>query len=281
MSAPTPSGPPLRLDPLDEPESIDDVLRNIDQIVDWAMRAESHIGYFAVLYKRTTLAIRDAIKEDVFDDGPRMADLDIAFARRYFNALNAYFHPDKGQYPTLPWEVAFVGDHEGQAIILQHMMAGLNAHITFDLGLAVFAVAPDSMDSLQADYNRVNKILRKQLPDVLKVLDQLSPEIRWTRWVIPGEIGALQRSVTKLRRGAWNFAFYLATHSPSVTQKTVHQQAWTAALGSWYLQPPTRWNPSPALFRRIAKHESRDVASNLRALENVSNTPHKPPKGYR
>ena len=28
-------------------------------------------------------------------------------------------------------------------------------------------------------------------------------------------------------------------------------------------------------------HESRDVASNLRALEEVSNTPHKPPKGYR
>jgi hypothetical protein len=281
MSAPAPSGPPPRPGLLADPTTIDDVLHNIDKIIDWAISAESHIGYFAALYKRTTLAIRDAVNDKAFDDGPRMEKLDIAFARRYFTALNAYFYPAKGPGPTLPWEVAFVGDHDDQAIILQHMLAGLNAHITFDLGLAVFTVAPDSMDSLEADYNRVNTILCKQLPDVLKVLDQLSPEIRWTRWVIPGELRVLERSLTKLRAGAWLFAYYLATHSPSVTQKTVHQQAWTAALGSWYLQPPTRWNPLPALFRRIAKHESHDVASNLRALEDVSNNPHKPPKGYR
>jgi hypothetical protein len=281
MSAPTPPGPALPLGRLAEPENMDDVLGNIDQIVNWAMKAQSHIGYFAVLYRRTTLAIRDAINDDVFDNGPRMAELDVAFARRYFSALNAYFYRDDVHGPTLPWEVAFVGDNDGQVTILQHMMAGLNAHITFDLGLAVFAVAAHSMDSLADDYNRVNTILCKQLPDVLKVIDKLSPEIRWTRWLIPGEIGVLDRTLTKLRSGAWHFAYYLATHPPSVTEKTVHQQAWTAALGSWYLQPPTRWSPVPALVRTIAKHESHDVASNLRALEDVSNTPHKPPKGYR
>ena len=37
-------------------QNIDDVLRNIDQIIDWAISAQSHIGYFAVLYQRTTLA---------------------------------------------------------------------------------------------------------------------------------------------------------------------------------------------------------------------------------
>lgn len=281
MSAAAPSGPPSRPGRITEPTTVADVLVNIDKIIDWAIASESHIGYFAVLYKRTTLAIRDAVIDKVFDDGPRMESLDIAFARRYFNALNAYFYPNKTEGPTLPWEVAFVGDHDDQAIILQHMMAGLNAHISFDLGLAVFEVAPDSMDSLEDDYNRVNTILCKQLPDILKVLDKLSPEIRWTRWVIPGEIRLLDRSLTKLREGAWLFAYYLATHPPSVTEKTVHQQAWTAALGSWYLQPPTRFNLVPALFRAIGRHESRDVPGNLRALEDVSNTPHKPRKGYR
>ena len=176
MSAPAPSGPPPRPGLLADPTTIDDVLHNIDKIIDWAISAESHIGYFAALYKRTTLAIRDAVNDNAFDDGRRMEKLDIAFARRYFTALNAYFYPAEGPGPTLPWEVAFVGDHDDQAIILQHMLAGLNAHITFDLGLAVFTVAPDSMDSLEADYNRVNTILCKQLPDVLKVLDQLSPK---------------------------------------------------------------------------------------------------------
>jgi hypothetical protein len=273
MAAPTPPSPAPVLDPLDEPHSIEDVLRNIEKIVDWASRTQSHIGYFAVLYRRTTLAIRDAVSRNVFQDGPRMERLDIAFARRYFHALNAYFHPDKS--PTLPWEVAFVGDHDDQAIILQHMLAGLNAHITFDLGLAVFEIAANTMDSLDVDYHRVNGILNDQLPDVVKVIDQLSPELRWTRYLIPGEIRMLQRSVVKLREGAWNFAYYLATHEPSVTQRTVHQEAFAAALGSWYLQPPARITPFPALVRAIGKHEIRDVASNLQALDKVSNTPHK------
>ncbi|OBF07192.1 hypothetical protein A5730_12750 [Mycobacterium sp. ACS4054] len=281
MAAPTPSAPEFRPHWLDEPKTIDDVLRNIDRVIDWAKTAESHLGYFAVLYRRTTLAIRDAIGDNVFEDGARMADLDIAFARRYFNALNAYFYPERGRGPTLPWEVAFVGDHDDQAIILQHMMAGLNAHITFDLGLAVFAVAGDSMDRLAVDYNRVNKILCKQLPDVLKVIDTLSPEIRWTRWLVPGEIRALDRSLVKLRRGAWEFAYFLATHRSKVTEKMVHQEAWAAALGSFYLQPPGRVTPFPALVRLIGKHEIRDVPANLHALEDVSNSPHRPRKGYR
>ncbi|WP_118914054.1 DUF5995 family protein [Mycobacterium shigaense] len=265
---------------LAEPQSVEDVLHNIDQIIDWATKAESHIGYFAVLYRRTTLAIRDAVKAGAFEDGPRMEALDVAFARRYFNAVNAYFQPGSADGPTLPWEVAFLGDHDGQAIILQHLMAGLNAHITFDLGLAVHAIAPESMDSLEVDFFRVNKVLCQQLPGVLKVIDQLSPEIRWTRWLIPGEVQVLDRTLMKLRRGAWDFAYYLATHRPTVAQRTVHQEAFAAAVGSWYLQPPARVTPFPALVRQIGKHEIRDVPSNLKALDEVSHNPHKPQKGY-
>jgi hypothetical protein len=281
MSAPHPSGPPLRPARLAEPDNIADVLRNIDQVIEWATKAESHIGYFAVLYRRTTLAIRDAVNAGAFTDGPRMERLDVAFARRYFNALNGYFYPGAGDGATLPWEVAFLGDHDGQAIILQHMLAGLNAHITFDLGLAVYAIAAHSMDGLADDYRRVNKILCQQLPDVLRVIDKLSPEIRWTRWLIPGEIHVLDRTLVQLREGAWNFAYYLATHQPTVPQRTVHQEAWAAAVGSWYLQPPERLTPFPTLVRQVGKHECRDVASNLRALEEVSTRPHKPRKGYR
>ena len=71
MSASAPPTPSRPLDRLEEPETIDDVLRNVDQIIDWSIKAESHIGYFAVLYKRTTLAIRAGIDEGVFDDGQR------------------------------------------------------------------------------------------------------------------------------------------------------------------------------------------------------------------
>jgi hypothetical protein len=275
MSAPAPATPSLPLDRLEEPETIDDVVRTIDHIIGWAIKAESPIGYFAVLYRRCTLAIREAINEDVFDDGHRMEELDVAFGRRYFNALNAYFHPAEYQGPTLPWAVAFVGDQDDQAIILQHMLAGLNAHITFDLGLALLATAAHSLDSLTNDYNRVNVILCAQIPGIVKVVEQLSPDLRLSRWLVPDEGGVLKDALTKLRRGAWLFAIYVAMHPEKALPKTLHQEAWTAALSSWYLQPSEQWTGLPRLIRAVARHESDDVAGNIRALDAITRIPEK------
>ena len=281
MSATAPTRSPLPLDRLEDVETIDDVLRNIDEIIGWAIKAESHIGYFAVLYRRCTLAIREAVNAGVFDDGNRIAELDVAFARRYFNALNAYFYPDdNNQGLTLPWAVAFVGDQDDKAIILQHMLAGLNAHITFDLGLGLVAVAANSLDALTNDYNRVNGILCAQIPGIVKVVEQLSPDLRWSRWLLPDEIGILKDALTKLRRGAWLFAIYVTMHSRHARQKTLHQEAWTAALNSWYLQPSEQWTGLPRLIRAIAKHESRNVAANIRALDAITSTPEKLDKAH-
>ena len=282
MSAPVAPSPPLPLDRLEEPGSIDDVLRTIDQILDWSINAQSNIGYFATLYKRVTVAIRDAIDNGVFDDGRRIEQLDVAFARRYVNALNAYFYPDEYQGPTLPWEVAFVGDQNDQAIILQHMMTGLNAHITFDLGLAVLAVAANSLDKLEDDFNRVNAVLCSQIPGILDVVEELSPNFRVIRRVLPNkvEVALLKRMVTKLRRSAWYFAIYMDLHPGSAREKRVNQASWTAATGAWYLQPPARLTPFPILVRAIARRESRDVAANLRALEKIKNSPQKLNESY-
>jgi hypothetical protein len=52
------------------------------------------------------------------------------------------------------------------------------------------------------------------------------------------------------------------------------------ALGVGYLQPLPRLTPFPALVRAVAKHESRDVAGNIRALEEITNAPDKLDKAY-
>jgi Family of unknown function (DUF5995) len=263
----------LRLGRLEAPETIDDVLRNVDQIIKWSIKAESHIGYFAVVYKRVTLAIREAITDGQFDDGDRVARLDVAFAQRYFNALNAYFYPNEYPDLTLAWEVAFVGDLDGRAIILQHLMSAFNAHITFDLGMACCTIAPDSLDTLENDFNRVNAVLCSQIPGIIDVLQRLSPELRWIRRLIPDELGVFDRMLKKLRQGAWLFAIYMALHPESAIQKRVNQAASTAALGAWYLQPPAQLTLFRVLISAVAKHESHDVVANIRALEGISNAP--------
>ena len=275
MSAPVPPQPPPQMEPLAQAKGIDDVLRNVEQIIDWSIKAQSHLGYFAVMYKRVTLAIRAAISAGDFENGDRIERLDVAFAQRYFNALNAYFHPNEYRGLTLPWEVAFVGDQDGQAIILQHLMTAFNAHISFDLGMACFTIAADSLDDLEPDFDRVNAILCSQIPGTLKVVQQLSPELQWARRLIPDEVGILKRALMKLRKGAWWFAIYMAMHPENATAKQVNQASWTAALGSWYLQPTRVWTPLPMLISAVAKHESRDVVDNIRALEEIK-SPHDP-----
>ena len=127
--------------------------------------------------------------------------------------------------------------------MLQHMMAGLNAHITFDLGLALIVVAANSLDKLEGDYHRVNGILCSQIPGMLDIVQTLSPELRLIRWLIPNEIWLLKRMLTKLRQSAWLFAIYLAMHPDKAQAKRVNQSAWTAAMGAWYLHPPLKLKP--------------------------------------
>ena len=280
MPAPAPPGAPA-LDRLKEPGTIDDVLCNLDQIIDWAKEAQNPIGYFTVLYRRITLAIRDAINDGTFVDGHRIGRIDVAFAKRYFNALNAYFYPGEFQGLTIPWKVSFVGDQNRQAIIIQHMLAGLNAHISFDLGLALLTVAGDWPKSLRIDYDRVNKLLCDQIPGITNEVQQLSPEMRWLRVLIPDEISQMKKAVTKMREGAWRFAFYMAMNPENAEQKTAHQEAWTAVLSSWYLQPSGRFSPLPWLIRAVAKHETGTVRHNLAALDKISKSPEKRTKGRR
>jgi hypothetical protein len=273
MSAAMRPAPPVRLERLEQAKTIDDVVQNLDQIIDWSMKAQSTIGYFAAAYKRATVAIRQALHDGQFDDGRLVEQFDVAFAQRYFNALNAYFYPDEYEGLMLAWEVAFVGHENAKPTMLQELIAGFNVHICFDLGVAVEEVAANSLDKLEHDFNLVNALLGSQVPGMLDVVEHLSPEVRWIRRVIPDEIRFIRRLLMKFRAAAWRFAIYMALHPDIAKEKRVNQAAWTAALGSWYLQPPPRLTPFPVLVRVIAKRESRDIGDNIRALAGITNSP--------
>jgi hypothetical protein len=233
-------------------------------------------------YQRVTAAIAAAIDDGLFDDGPRMEQLALAFARRYFGALNGFFRPGEHDRPTLPWEVAFVGDQGAgnQSTMLQHMMTGVNAHITFDLGLAAVTVAPHSLAALEDDFNRVNALLCSQIPGMLDIVEQLSPTVRTIRRLVPNEVGLLKRMLMKQRKSAWYFAVSTAMNPEHARERRVNQESWSAALGAWYLQPPARLTAFPLFVRAIAKRESRDVEKNILALQGTSTSPVKMAHAY-
>jgi hypothetical protein len=260
---------------LEEAKNIGDVVRNLDQVIEWSISAQDCIGYFAVMYKRVTVAVRAAIDEGQFDDGPMMEHFDAAFAQHYFDALNSYFYPGEYDGLTLSWEVAFVGHQNAQATMVQQMMGALNAHICFDLGVTTAAREGNALQKFEHDFNVINAVIATQIPGMLDVVQQLSPELRRIRRVIPDEVGLIKRVVGKMRTAAWLFAINMALNPTTAREKKVNQGAWTAALSAWYLQPPARFTPFPLAFRAIAKRESRDVAGNIRALDTITHSPEK------
>ena len=73
-----------------EIKTIADVIQALDVIVQDSVRTQSRAGYFAALYKRMTMAVRDGIQKGQFEDGPRMEALVILFAQRYLTAFAAF-----------------------------------------------------------------------------------------------------------------------------------------------------------------------------------------------
>ncbi|MED5810925.1 DUF5995 family protein [Mycolicibacterium sp. 050232] len=265
------------LDPLDDATTIEGVVQNLDSIIDWGIQAASPIGYFAVLYKRGTVAVEEAIAEGKFEHPEWVAQFDVVFANRYFAALNAYFHPagyDASKL-TLPWEVAFNGARNASATLLQHMIASLNAHICYDLGVALVELSANELSTIEHDFKLVNDLVSLQTPRMLHIVQQRSPGVRWIRRAIPREAWVIKRALIDFRKGAWMFAIGMATQPATAYDLRVNKLAWTAGLGAWYLNPPKRLTPISLVVHSLLRSENHDVAGNLRALAGIADRPDK------
>ena len=87
-----------------ELKTIDDVISTLEEIIVESEQTNNPLGYFAALYQRVTIVVKEGIEKDYFDDGARMEKLDILFAKRYMDAWQAW----KNNEPvTQSWEKAF------------------------------------------------------------------------------------------------------------------------------------------------------------------------------
>lgn len=267
------TGQPSTLAPLTAATDVDDVIGNLDRIIDWSIHAHSTIGYFAVLYKKSTLAVRKALEQGRFRDTERMERFDAVFAQRYFDAVNAYFHPTESSRLTLPWAVTFLNQDQTEATMLQHMVAGLSAHINFDLGIAAAEIAPFELDTFEHDFNLINKIVAGQVRDMLNAVEKLSPAVLWLRRLIPNEVKFIADLLAKFREAGFQYAVFVVDHPDQARERTATHEAWTAVINAWYLHPKRNrlleLTTVPTLVRAIASRENPDVAANLRALDAV------------
>lgn len=216
---------------------IDVVLERLDGVVDECVRSSSRAGYFAAMYRKVTLAVRDAVVDGRFEDGSRMARLDRLFAERYLDAYAAW---RSGNQPTASWQAAFEASQRWRPLMLQHLLVGMNAHINLDLGIAAATVAPGTdLPGLRRDFDTINDVLAGLVDGFFEDVSGVSPWIGLLdRFGGRTDQTVVRFSIDVARRHAWSLAGELAA-APADRHDTIvrRRDRSTAGLTRTILRP--------------------------------------------
>lgn len=201
-------------------KNIDEVIEILEQIIQESKTTESTLGYFAALYQKVTICVKERLNTNYFDDDERMEKLDVEFANRY---LAAYADYKAGKKVTDSWSVAFDMGEKTSMIVLQHLLLGMNAHINLDLGITAAQISTDtSMAGLKSDFHKINEILKDLVEEVQDNLAQIWPMLfKILRFTNKIDDHLINFSMELARDGAWKFANELHQAKASAVQEAL------------------------------------------------------------
>jgi Family of unknown function (DUF5995) len=202
------------------PQTIDDVVSALDTIVQQSYDNASRLGYFAALYRRVTCAVRDGLASGRFQNGPLLEKLDVVFASRYLDAISTFRAAGAA---TRCWMASFRGCDDGNLLILQQLLSGINAHINLDLGIAAAQTCPgDQLPQLKPDFDEINTVLAEQVGAVEAELGAVSPLIGDLEKIgLRSETSISNFSLHAARDYAWFVAQRLASETPVLHNITI------------------------------------------------------------
>lgn len=195
--------------------TLEEVIERLVHIIEQAKIENDRAGYFAALYHKVTVKVKEGVDKGQFANGESLARLDIMFANRYFDALEQWQNKQKGK-AYLPisrsWEVAFMQADQSSRLVLHHLLLGMNAHINLDLGIATVEVAGGNIDALRNDFDAINIILSSLTYGVMNKLNMVSPLLSSLGFSgTKSNSMLIQFSMGNARDGSWCFAEELAT----------------------------------------------------------------------
>lgn len=251
--------------------SINEVIQNLNTLVAQFEQEESPTGYFAALYLDVTRTIQQAIwKGNVFENNERLEAVDVCFASRYFDAIAAL---ENGTTPTLPWQITFDALKMNGIVVDQHFIAAANAHINFDLAVAVGQTCPGkAIDSFKRDFDTMNSILFKMNNAVNGMICKIWPPVSHLLHLFGSDLLWIEDAIMKKdRTAAWNYAVRIANSDGAVQQGIIREmevKVWRAGVKlispPWWLQ---------LVFNHIAKQERGNVAYRIQCMvEKMTNS---------
>ena len=219
-----------------DPETIEEVIEQLARIREAAESLrprgdQDGIASFTKLYHRITCAIRDAYGKDRFHAGDFILDLDVGFARRYIQALRADL--TSGRTAPRCWTILFDRRREEGIGIWRFAVAGVNAHVNFDLAFALPDVwlrdgrpEGETLEKQHADYTEINRIFYDEMNALQDLFD--GPGEDWPDSDVRdrGLIGIADVIVWVTREAAWRDANRLWGDR----EETGYREAGTARL---------------------------------------------------
>ena len=207
---------PLLTMPGDPPVDVPGVLARLDALQDIAEQhppryGEDGLACFNYLYREITTEVWEQIQKDEFRSREFITRLDVEFAKRYFAAV---LPRTDGRPVPESWQVLLERRSEPEINRIQFAVAGVNAHVDFDLAFALLSTCralgrPFGEDE-RADYNRINQIFASHMRALRRHFED------WWMRVLDGGLLALaadeggELAVIVARDAAWNRAKRLA-----------------------------------------------------------------------
>lgn len=114
---------------------LDAVAERMDRRLAEFQEAGDHRSIFLTVYRAMTAQMQRFLPAGRFLDPQWTLALTTRFAGMYFEADEAFSHPD--QVCPGPWQCAFAAASVRRVLTLEHALLGINAHITYDLPRAV------------------------------------------------------------------------------------------------------------------------------------------------
>ncbi|MEF8875700.1 MAG: DUF5995 family protein [Haloarculaceae archaeon] len=171
---------------------------------------------FLTIYARVTGAVGDRVESGWFDDPEWVADYLVAFANLYREAVLDF---EAGRLEALadPWQIAFEAAETEACHVLQDVALGINAHINYDLALALDEVGIDPDRRRKRDDHRaVTDVLRRLVDENQDTLaEKYDPTIADLDELL-GELDELFSvlAIDECRDSAWRTAVALDSALP-------------------------------------------------------------------